>query len=79
VRTLQQNEAIVQGRARPVARERVHGTTYATRADAQADLFEYIEVFYNRSRRHSTLRYSSPIRFLEDWISKHAAQHSMAA
>lgn len=32
--------------------ERVHGTTDATRADAQADLFEYIEVFYNRSRRH---------------------------
>ena len=45
--------------------ERVHGTTYATRADAQADLFEYIEVFYNRSRRHSTLGYSSPVRFLE--------------
>lgn len=59
--------------------ERVHGTTYATRADAQADLFEYIEVFYNRSRRHSTLGYSSPVRFLENWISKHAAQHSMAA
>jgi putative transposase len=57
--------------------ERVHGTTYPTRA--QADLFEYIEVFYNRSRRHSTLGYSSPVRFLEDWISKHAAQQSMAA
>ena len=59
--------------------ERVHGTTYATRADAQADLFEYIEVFYNRSRRHSTLGYSSPVRFLENWISKHAAQQSLAA
>jgi hypothetical protein len=47
--------------------ERVHGTSYATRADAQADLFEYIEVFYNRSRRHSTLGYSSPVRFLEDY------------
>lgn len=35
--------------------ERVQGTAYATRADAQADLFEYIEVSYNRSRRHSTL------------------------
>ncbi|MCZ2438921.1 MAG: IS3 family transposase [Burkholderiales bacterium] len=59
--------------------ERVYGTTYATRAHAQADLFAYIEVFYNRSRRHSTLGYSSPVRFLENWISKHAAQHSMAA
>jgi transposase InsO family protein len=35
--------------------ERVHGAAYATRADAQADLFEYVEVFYNRRRRHSTL------------------------
>lgn len=59
--------------------ERVHGTTYATRADAIADLFEYIEVFYNRSRRHSTLGYSSPVQFLANWISKHAAQPSKAA
>ena len=55
------------------------GTTYATRADAQADLFEYIEIFYNRSRRHSTLGYSSPLRFLEDWISKHGDQQSKVA
>jgi transposase InsO family protein len=49
--------------------ERVHGTRYATREDAIADLFEYIEVFYNRSRRHSTLGYRSPIQFLHDWIA----------
>ena len=59
--------------------ERVHGTTYATKASAEADLFEYIEVFYNRSRRHSTLGYSSPIQFLQDWISKHDDQPSKAA
>jgi putative transposase len=59
--------------------ERVHGTIYVTRADAQADLFEYIEVFYNRSRRHSTLGYSSPLRFLENWISRHADQQTKAA
>lgn len=47
--------------------------------DAQADLFEYIEVFYNRSRRHSTLGCSSPLRFLENWISRHAGQQSKAA
>jgi transposase InsO family protein len=59
--------------------ERVPGTTYATRADAQADRFEYIEVFYSRTRRHSTLGHGSPARFFEDWISKHAAQQSKAA
>ena len=59
--------------------ERVHSSSYATRADAQADLFEYIEVFYNRSRRHSTLGYSSPVRFLENWISEQAGQPTKAA
>ena len=52
--------------------ERVHGRRYVTRAEATADIFEYIEVFYNRKRRHSTLGYRSPTQFLKDWIS---AQH----
>lgn len=52
--------------------ERVHGTRYVTRDAAMADLFEYIEVFYNRSRRHSTLKSKSPVQFLQDWIG---AQH----
>jgi len=59
--------------------ERVHGTSYATRADEQAALFEYIEAFYNRRRRHSTLGYSSPVRLTENWISEHAAQQAKAA
>ena len=49
--------------------ERVHGTRYPTREGARADLFDYIEVFYNRSRRHSTLGYHSPAQFLQDWIT----------
>ena len=52
--------------------ERVHGLRYATRAELTAASFEYIEVFYNWSRRHSTLGYKSPIQFLDDW---RLAQH----
>jgi putative transposase len=48
--------------------ERVHGQRYRTRAEAIADLFEYIEVFYNRKRRHSTLGSRSPLQFMHDWI-----------
>lgn len=33
------------------------------RHDATQDIFEYIEVFYNRTRRHSTLGYYSPAEF----------------
>jgi putative transposase len=56
--------------------ERVHGTRYATREAAIADLFDYIEPFYNRSRRHSSLGYVSPTRFLARWIS---SQHEQTA
>jgi putative transposase len=48
---------------------RVHGTRYRTRAEAKADLFDYIEPFYNRKRLHSTFGYASPIGFMADWLS----------
>lgn len=50
--------------------ERVHGRRHATHADMQATSFDYIEVFYNRTRQHSTLGYRSPIQYLEHWRSK---------
>jgi hypothetical protein len=40
--------------------ELVHHESYATREAARQSLFEYIEVFYNRQRRHSALGYWSP-------------------
>ena len=45
-------------------------TTRATKR--VADVFDYIEPFYNRKRQHSTLGYVSPVKFLESWVS---AQH----
>ena len=47
--------------------ERIHGWRFETREDMKATAFEYIEVFYNRRRLHSTLGYKSPTRFLNDW------------
>jgi len=43
--------------------ERVGQKIYRTRAQAKADVFDYIECFYNPNRRHSTLGYLSPIDF----------------
>lgn len=50
--------------------ERTHGSRYATREEARQDTFEYIEVFYNRSRRHSALGYVSPAQHYAAWQSK---------
>lgn len=44
-------------------KELVHREDYATREAATASLFEYIEVFYNRVRRHSSLGFVSPAEF----------------
>ena len=41
-------------------RELIYHRQYRTRDEATQDIFEYIEVFYNRLRRHSTLGYDSP-------------------
>ena len=43
--------------------ERVYRRSYATQDEARADLFQYIEQFYNPKRRHSTLDGISPVEF----------------
>lgn len=44
-------------------KELVNREQYLTRSQARQSLFEYIETFYNRVRRHSTLGYQSPVNF----------------
>jgi transposase InsO family protein len=44
-------------------KELVHHEDYATREEAKASIFEYIEVFYNRVRRHSALGYVAPAEY----------------
>ena len=43
--------------------ERTVRKIYRTRTDARADVFDYIERFYNPTRRHSTIGYVSPVEF----------------
>jgi transposase InsO family protein len=43
--------------------ELMRGRLYYTRQEARTEIFEYLEGFYNRSRRHSTLGYLSPVEF----------------
>jgi putative transposase len=43
--------------------ERIARKTYRSRDEAKADVFDYIERFYNPKRRHSTIGYMSPMEF----------------
>jgi len=41
-------------------KEHVHHVRFRTRQEAKAAVFEYVEIFYNRQRRHSSLGYRTP-------------------
>ena len=43
--------------------ERTGRKTYRTRDEAKADVFDYIDCFYNSKRRHSRIGYMSPLEF----------------
>jgi transposase InsO family protein len=53
--------------------ELVHRTRFRTRQEAKAALFEYIEVFYNRQRRHSSIGYRTPAQARLDMAPRMAA------
>ena len=58
--------------------ERVHGWRFATREQMTGTAFEYIEVFYNRKRLHSTLGYKSPMLFLHEWLTAQQMEKQVA-
>jgi putative transposase len=44
-------------------KELIHGRSWQSKAERRTEIFEYIEVFFNRRRRHSTLGFLSPEQF----------------
>ena len=46
---------------------------FATRAEAELEIFRFVEGFYNRKRRHSGLGYLSPVEFEQAWHTQQAA------
>jgi transposase InsO family protein len=57
------DNAVVESFFSTLKQELVYLSTFKTRQQAQLALFEYIEVFYNRKRRHSSLGYLSPVEY----------------
>ncbi len=57
------DNAVLESFFSTLKKELVYQESYQTREEAKMSLFYYIEVFYNRFRRHSTLGYLSPENF----------------
>ena len=57
------DNAVIESFWSSLKRELVHRREFATRAEAQAAIFEWLEVFYNRERLHSALGYQTPVDF----------------
>jgi putative transposase len=57
------DNAVVESFFKTLKAELVYQQRYATREQARRSVFEYVEVFYNRKRLHSSLGYVSPERF----------------
>jgi putative transposase len=67
------DNAVAESFFNSLKNERVHGVRYPSRAQARAEVFQYIEAFYNRVRRHSTLGQISPAQFMQRWLHEQKA------
>ena len=59
------NNAVAESFFQLLKRERIRRQTYATRDAARSDIFDYIEIFYNSKRRHSSNNQLSPVKYEE--------------
>ena len=57
------DNAVAESFFSSLKKERIRRKIYSTREEAKSEIFEYIEVFYNRKRRHSHLNQLSPMVF----------------
>jgi transposase InsO family protein len=67
------DNAVVESFFATLEWELIDGADWHTRAQARSAIFEYIEVWYNRQRRHSTLSYRSPVAYEQVVFAKQAA------
>lgn len=66
------DNSCVESFSATLKKERIYRRHYETEIELRQDIFKYIEIFYNRKRRHSYLGYKSPIEFRMDYEKQQA-------
>lgn len=69
------DNAVVESFFATLKTELLHGHQYLIQQAARTEIFEYLESFYNRSRRHSTLGYLSPVEFEQRAVQSTSRVH----
>ena len=57
------DNAVAESFFATIKKELIHRRSWPTKADLRTEVFDYIEIFYNRQRRHSTLGQLSPLKY----------------
>jgi putative transposase len=64
------NNAVAESFFATLKKELVHRRSWPTRRELSSEVFAYVEAFYNRTRRHSTLGMLSPSQFEDEYLSQ---------
>lgn len=67
------DNAVVESFFQLLKRERIKRRIYATREDARADIFDYIEMFYNPVRQHGYNNGLSPVKYEQQYCERSAS------
>ena len=63
------DNAVAESFFATIKKELIHRRSWPTKAELRSEVFDYIEVFYNRQRRHSTLGQRSPVDYETSTLS----------
>jgi putative transposase len=65
------DNAVAESLFATLKKELVHRRSWPTRRELTSEVFEYIEAFYNRTRRHSTLGMLAPLQLENSTLREH--------
>ena len=67
------DNAVVESFFQLLKRERIKRRIYVTREDARAEIFDYIEMFYNPVRQHAYNKGLSPVKYEQQYLKRSAS------